>query len=457
MTKTISICLFLLIFAINFPVLGEDTQGQNAHTLLQSAQKLVTAEKYKEAINQFETILKQFPDTPQIKDAIPLLADSYIKLAQPEKAEEIYLKAIEQYKDDTAYLIRIHNVLAELYISTQQPQKAIKSYYAILKIEPDYTTSLQVFEKIEKLHISREDYAEAAEIRKELLDIYPKLLEKHITDPSIDAFWRARAQIDRSNFTAENYSLIARLQEQASKKQEAFSTHRFLITSFSESPFAIKSFYSMAEHLSAQGDYNGAVLFYLNSIIRSTTPLLSFRAIGIENRKFIDTHNRERLTAAEVSETLGKIYTLLHRAAKAPRFQEITSPLLQPWEQAYHLVEQCKFIQAAAPYKEIGTNSEEPFNLLACYMTALCYTHNGNYLKTLEILQPFLGNKLAPLSKKTIRTVEHFRRLSGNWQANVTSWQQQKKEWIALRKQVLLQLNEEIFTADMFILQWILT
>ena len=102
MTKTISICLFLLIFAINFPVLGEDTQGQNAHTLLQSAQKLVTAEKYKEAINQFETILKQFPDTPQIKDAIPLLADSYIKLAQPEKAEEIYLKAIEQYKDNTA-------------------------------------------------------------------------------------------------------------------------------------------------------------------------------------------------------------------------------------------------------------------------------------------------------------------------------------------------------------------
>jgi tetratricopeptide (TPR) repeat protein len=403
MTKMISICLFFLISAINFPALGEEIQGQDVQTLLLKAKKLVTEEKHQEAISQFETILKQFPDALQAKDSIFLLADSYVKLVQPEKAEDIYLFALEKYQDDTTYSMRIHNALAELYISTQQLQKAIKSYHAILKTEPDYTTSLQVFEKIEKLHIAREDYAEAAEIRKELLDIYSKLLEKHITDPSINAFWRVRAQIDRSNFTAENYSLIARLQEQAGKKQEAFSTHRFLTTSFSQSPFAIKSFYSMAEHLSAQGDYTNAVAFYLNSIIRSTTPLLSFRAIGIENREFIDTHNRERLTAAEVSEILGKIYILLNKTAKNPRLQEATSTLLQPCEQAYHLVEQGKFIQAAALYKEIDTKSKEPFNLLARYMIALCYTHNGNYLKTLEILQPFLGNKRATSYQVTRR------------------------------------------------------
>ncbi len=393
MTKTISICLFFLISASNFPALGEEIQGQDVQTLLLKAKKLVTEEKYTEAISQFETILKQFPDAPQIKDAIFLLAGSYVKLVQPEKAEEIYLFALKKYQDDTTYSMRIHNALAELYISTQQLQKAIKSYHAILETEPDYTTSLQVFEKIEKLHLSQEDYAEAAEIRKELLSIYPKLLEKHITDPSINAFWRVRAQIDRSNFTAENYSLIARLQEQAGKKQEAFSTHRFLTTSFSQSPFAIKSFYSMAEHLSAQGDYTNAVAFYLNSIIRSTTPLLSFRAIGIENREFIDTHNRERLTGAEVKETLGKIYTLLNKTTKISRLQEATSTLLQPWEQAHKFVELNRFDKAIAIYQEISQKTDSSLSSLARYFISLCLYYQGNGRDTIAELTPLLEDK----------------------------------------------------------------
>ncbi|MFA5645712.1 MAG: tetratricopeptide repeat protein [Candidatus Ratteibacteria bacterium] len=114
--------------------MGEEIQGQDVQTLLLKAKKLVTEEKHQEAISQFETILKQFPDAPQIKDAIFLLAGSYVKLVQPEKAEEIYLFALKKYQDDTTYSMRIHNALAELYISTQQLQKVIKSYYAILLV-----------------------------------------------------------------------------------------------------------------------------------------------------------------------------------------------------------------------------------------------------------------------------------------------------------------------------------
>jgi hypothetical protein len=61
-----------------------------------------------------------------------------------------------------------------------------------------------------------------------------------------------------------------------------------------------------------------------------------------------------------------------------------------------------------------------------------------------------------PESGKTVRAVEHFNRLAGNWQANVTLRQKQEKDWLVLRKQALSQLNEESSAADTFILQWIL-
>lgn len=388
MKRAVSVLLLFLLSATNF-----HASAENAQVLLQDAQKLISEEKDQEATVHLETILKQFPDTRQAKDVVFLITSCYIKLDQSDKAEETYLKALEQYKNDTVYIVRIHNALADFYTSQKQYQKTTESYRAILKTKPDYTTYLQLVDKIEKACVSQKDYSAAAEERKQLLAIYPRLLEEYRAETQVHAYWRTRTQVDRFNFLAGTHNLISGLQEKAGETGDFLSTLYLLTGSFSQSPFAIRSFHTIAEHLVAQDDYDGAVVFYLSSIIRSSAPLLPFRAIRTENRDFINTSNRERLTAAEVSQTLGKIYPLLYKTAEDARLQEIITSFLKPWEQAHRLMEQGKLIQAAALYEEIGVKTEEPFNLLARYMTALCYSHYGDYLQTLEILQPFLGNK----------------------------------------------------------------
>jgi tetratricopeptide (TPR) repeat protein len=390
MKRVVSTLLFCLLFAINFPAFGEETQGQDAQTLLQEARKLITEEKHPEAAEQIETLLKQFPDTPQAKDSILILATCYIKTDQPEKAEATYLNALEKYQNDTAYVSRIRNALGDFYLSQKQYQKAIVSYRTVLETEPDYNTFLQLVSKIEKSYLSLKDYSSAAAIRKQLLDVYPQLLEKYLTNTRIHPFQRARAQTDRFNFLSETHNLIGSLQAKAGETEDSFSTYSFLADTFSQSPFAIKSFHTIAEHLSAQSDYTNAIAFYLNSIARSTTPLLPFKAIVRENQNFVNTHNRERLTAAEVGETIVKIYSLLHDNVDESRLKDVKTSLAKQWEQAHLMVEKGQLIQAAEIYKEIEMKAEAPFDLLARYMTALCHCLYGDYYQTQEILQIFL-------------------------------------------------------------------
>jgi len=395
MTKTISICLFLLISAINFPAFGEETQGQNAQTLLQEVRKLIAEEKHEEAAGQLEAILKQFPDTPQAKDSILLLAASYVKIEQPEKAESTYLNALDKYQNDAVYINRIHNVLADFYISQKQYEKSIEQLQSILQTKPTYKTVLPLYEKIVSGYIAMDQPDKAADTLQILLQEYPGLVDKYSTDTSVLQYHRLRTQVDTGSFTAETTSRIAYFYEKSNHPDLVNAAYELLTEKFPESPYSIKGFRWLADNLATHNKYAEAVPFYLKSIIGSTKPIYSFKARLPENRIHLDAFNKERLTSSETGKIARDLYVFLGKDKKtglAVSESELSTIQLS-WEKAHKFVESNQFDKATAIYQEISQETQNPLNSLARYFISLCLSYQGNDRDAVAELTSFLEDE----------------------------------------------------------------
>ncbi|HNS31748.1 MAG TPA: tetratricopeptide repeat protein, partial [bacterium] len=263
MKTAVRVLLLLLLPAINYPASGEEAQIKDAPTLLGEAKNLISEEKHHEAAGQLESILKQFPDTPQAKDSILLLADSYAKLDLPEKAEETYLSALEKYQNDAVYINRIHNVLANFYLSQKQYEKSIEQLQLILQTKPNYKTVLSLYGKIVSGYIALDQPDKAADTLQTLLKEYPGLVDKYSTDTSVLQYHRLRTQVDKDSFTAETTKRIASFYEKSNQPDLVNAAYALLTKKFPESPYSIKGFRWLADNLSTHNKYAEAIPFYL--------------------------------------------------------------------------------------------------------------------------------------------------------------------------------------------------
>jgi len=382
--------------AVNSVTFGEMTQAQGAQTLLQEARKLITEEKYQEASEQLETIQKQFPDSPQAKDAVFLLAASYVKIEQTEKAESTYLNALDKYHNDTAYVNRIRNALADFYISQKQHEKSIEQFQLILQTELNYKTVLSLYEKIVSGYIAMDQTDKAADTLRTLLEEYPGLVDKYSTDTSVIQYHRLRTQVDKDSFTAETTSRIASFYEKSNHPDLVNAAYELLTEKFPESPYSIKGFRWLADNLSTHNKYAEAIPFYLKSIIGSTKPLYSFKARLPENRIHLDAFNKERLTSSEIGKIVRDLYVFLEKDKKTGlgiSESELSTNTQLSWEKAHKFVELNQIDKAIVIYQEISQETQNPLGFLARYFISLCLYYQGNDRDAVAELTSFLEDE----------------------------------------------------------------
>jgi len=128
---------------------------------LQKGNDLFIQEKYKEAIQSFQTIIEKNPDTYVIYRNI---GNCYFQMEDYEKAQEYYQKVLEKEPDDTESIIGIGNTFA----NRGQDKMALEWYS---KIEFEKITDAMVLYNIGSNFYSQGLYQEALKYYRKAVEI----------------------------------------------------------------------------------------------------------------------------------------------------------------------------------------------------------------------------------------------------------------------------------------------
>ncbi len=184
----------------------ENISGFSREVSLQKQQILVRKERYNEAIEEAEKMIRFFPEDSMFYE---LLGDLYLETGQPEKARDTY-RAILDFEPDS-HMARL--LLADYYNQTDEPDTAflyIKEAFLLPGMDIEGKGRI-IFSYLHWASAEPEYLSYAVELSRILLEVHPGEAEAHLIYGDIlyqdEQYEKARdyylrgARLDPSSFT----------------------------------------------------------------------------------------------------------------------------------------------------------------------------------------------------------------------------------------------------------------
>ena len=124
------------------------------YPLFQQAIMQGYSREYNNKLNTLNQLLKAFPSSALVPDALMEKADTYVQLKQPEKATEIYNELIDKYSE-TSQGRRAYLFLASGMASNGNIDGAIETYQKLITLASTSEEARQANEAVKRLHALR--------------------------------------------------------------------------------------------------------------------------------------------------------------------------------------------------------------------------------------------------------------------------------------------------------------
>ena len=125
------------------------------------ATMLMREEKYKEAFDAFQLILKKSPNNKEAKAGIFEIANRFFQIKDYKKALKIYKTGIKRWPKELSKKPEINFRIAEIYFSQENYNKAREYYFSLINLNPKSKNAHKALNRIGDTYMLQGSYQKA--------------------------------------------------------------------------------------------------------------------------------------------------------------------------------------------------------------------------------------------------------------------------------------------------------
>lgn len=189
--------IFLILTLLVFSSYGKETLSESVFKKLQKAEKFIEKKDYKQAFNLLKPLLKDTNDIT-MSYALQSLASIYLEENKYKEAISNYEKILKLNAFKTNEINRVKYVLSQLYLSETFYERSIK--YSLELLHAKGINKELLYQNLALAYYYKEDYKQSILYdekvianKKTLLEEYlqtPKEKQKNITKPDLESWYK---------------------------------------------------------------------------------------------------------------------------------------------------------------------------------------------------------------------------------------------------------------------------